>query len=323
MKKSSMLEMVEKYIEHKRGLGYKLGTESYLLRSFARYADHLVPGEPLTAKLALEWATAPESNSKTYHAKRLDALRSFARYLAAFQSETEIPPGGILGSSFSRVEPHIYARDEVACLMREALKIKPSTPAARINPLRNATMIGLLACTGMRIGEVLAMKNSDVDLIAGVITVRESKKLPMRLVPITDCAIRHLRRYKKERDRCFGHLPPTETFIQSSRGGRLTYNSFFIVFKKIRKRAGLMRGNDANRPPRLHDLRHTFACNHLLRAYREGRDIDNAVHELAIYLGHATLKSTYWYLTGTPALFEQCAKRFEIQAGRRDTGGEA
>ena len=102
-KTPSMLEMVNNYVEHKRGLGYKLGTESYMLRSFARHADRQAPGQPLTTQLALEWATAPESDGRTYHAKRLDALRSFARYLAAFQPGTEIPPGGILGPSLSRV----------------------------------------------------------------------------------------------------------------------------------------------------------------------------------------------------------------------------
>ncbi|HOF41628.1 MAG TPA: tyrosine-type recombinase/integrase, partial [Candidatus Hydrogenedentes bacterium] len=291
-KTPSMLEMVNNYVEHKRGLGYKLGTESYMLRSFARHADRQAPGQPLTTQLALEWATAPESDGRTYHAKRLDALRSFARYLAAFQPGTEIPPGGILGPSLSRVEPHIYTREEVAALMREAMNVKPSTPAARTNSIRNATVIGLLACTGMRIGEVLALKNEDVDLATGVITVRESKKLPMRLVPITDCAVRQLRRYQQERDRRFGSPSPSGAFIQSSWNGRLTYGSFFAAFKIIRERAGVKRSNVPNRPPRLHDLRHTFACNHLLRAYREGRDIDNAVHELAVYLGHATLKST-------------------------------
>jgi site-specific recombinase XerD len=210
-----MLDMVNRYVAHKRGLGYKLKTESYMLRAFARQADRQAPGELLTTKMALKWATEPKTCSRTYHAKRLDAVRSFARYLAMFRPRTEIPPSGILGPSFLRVEPHIYTSEEIAALMHEASKVTPRSPATRTNSIRNATVIGLLSCTGMRIGEVLALKNEDVDLAAGVITVRESKRLPMRLIPIMDCAVRQLRRYLRARDSCFD--PPAG----SGNSGRL------------------------------------------------------------------------------------------------------
>ena len=154
--------------------------------------------------------------------------------------------------------------------------------------------------------------NGDVDLEQGLITVRQSKNLPMRLVPITDCAVVQLRRYQKARDQRFGHSDDSHAFIRSPRGGHLGYGTMMWAFKQLRERIGLKSASGRN--PCLHDLRHTFACNHLLRAYRENRNIDNAVHELSIYLGHATLASTYWYLSGVPALLEQCIKRGEAQA---------
>lgn len=317
---TSMVEKVNSYIDHKLGLGYIYRTESFMLRSFANYADQYAPGKPLTIKLALEWATQPQTKSETYHAKRLDALRAFARHQATFEPDIEIPPGKILGPSCSRVSPHIYTNEETIALMRAALSIKPLALCAKTNPVRNATLIGLLACTGMRVGEVLALKNKDVDLADGIITVRESKSMPMRLVPIMECTVRKLLQYQEARDQCFGQAHESGAFFRSSWDRPLSYASFLVGFGSILERAGLNNKEASGRQPRIHDFRHTFACNHLLRAYRKNRNIDDAVHELSVYLGHANLQSTYWYLTGIPVLFEQCVMRFESQSISRRNG---
>ena len=99
---SAMMVNIDRYVAHRRSLGFAIRTDAYLLRSFARYADLHAPGEPLTVDLALRWAAAPKGTQRVYHAKRLDALRTFARYLAAFEPRTEIPPPGLLGPSFMR-----------------------------------------------------------------------------------------------------------------------------------------------------------------------------------------------------------------------------
>jgi integrase len=313
-----MMNKVEQYVSHRRSLGYRIRTDAYLLRSFARYADLHAPGEPLTVDLALRWATAPKGTQRIYHAKRLDALRTFAHYLLVFEPRTEIPPQRLLGPSFMRVPPHIYTPQEIAALIHEALTYKPSLRRDSLTGLRNATTIGLMACTGLRVGEALALNDSDVDLVQNLIIVRQSKNLPMRLVPITECAADRLRRYREARDQRFGYSGNSEAFFRSPRGGHVSYETISWAFKQLRKRTGLK--DASGRHPRLHDLRHTFACNHLLRAYRENRNIDNAVHELSIYLGHATLDSTYWYLSGVPALLEQCTKRCEAQGLRPRKG---
>jgi integrase len=172
----------------------------------------------------------------------------------------------------------------------------------------------------MRIGEVLALGNGDVDLREGIITVRESKTLPMRLVPITECTAHKLHQYQEARDQCFGRAGESGAFFLSSWNRSLSYPSLNAAFGNILERAGLKNKETPPRHLRLHDFRHTFACNHLLRAYRENLDIDNAVHELSVYLGHANIQSTYWYLTGIPALFEQCVMRFESKFGSSRNG---
>jgi len=318
----SMSNKVNRYIDYKQRLGYKFKTESFMLRCFARYADRHAPGKPVTVELALKWASSAKSENRRYHAKRLDALRAFARYLAAFEPGTEIPPRGILGPSCYRVEPHIYTEEETVALTRTALEMKTYGKCFRTNPVRNSTIIGLLACTGMRIGEVLALNNKDVNLDESIITVRDSKNLPMRLVPIMDCTVRQLREYENARDICFGPATESGAFFLSSYGTRLDHSSFFHAFSKILESAGMKRKDSSGRRLRIHDFRHTFACNHLLRAYRENLDIDDAVHDLSVYLGHANAKATYWYLTGIPALFEQCVRRFEAYCKKPGNGGE-
>ena len=304
---TSMQTAVDRYIVHKRGLGYVCRTEKFLLRSFAAYVDWHAPCEQLTIKLALEWATAPGTGSRAYYAKRLNVLRSFARHIAVTEPATQVPPKGILGASVSRIEPYIYTPEEVAALMQTARERVISN--GKTNQLRNATLIGLLACTGMRVGETLALDNADVDFEGRLINVRNSKNLALRLVPITACTAHRLHEYQQARDKRFGPGGPHSAFFVSAKGGRLCYSSFQWAFAKIRTRTG-MKGNGAGHSPRIHDLRHTFACNHLLRAYRDGLDIDAAVQDLARYLGHANLAATYYYLKAVPALFDECTKRF-------------
>jgi len=315
---STMMKKVEQYLGHKRSLGYKMTRTDEHLRSFARYADLHVPGGPLTVDLAVRWASSPKDSPCAYHASRLSAVRGFTQYLVVFDPRTEIPPHRLLGSARMRVPPYIYTRREVSALLHDILSYPPMVRNPHTG-VRNATIIGLLACTGMRIGEVLALKNRDVNLNRNVITVRQSKNLPMRLVPISRSASSHLRQYQKACDQRFGTVDDSNAFFRSSRGGHVLHHAVWDAFVWSRKRVGLEGATRRN--PRLHDLRHTFACNHLLRAYRENRNIDNAVHDLSVYLGHTTLSDTYWYISAVPALLKLCSERCEAAGRRLRKGG--
>jgi len=316
---SAMMKKVEQYLAHKRSLGYKMDTGGFYLQTFARYADLHAPGRPLTVDIAVRWATSSKGSSCTRHAHRLSVVRNLARYLAVFDPRTEIPPQQLLGSSVARVTPHIYTRREIAALIRDILTTDPSVVRNPYVGSRNATIIGLLACTGMRIGEVLALKDRDVDLGRNVLTVRQSKNLPMRLVPVSRSASNRLQEYRKVRDQRFGRSDDSAAFIRSREGRHLTRGAIWEAFSRSRRRVGLE--NATRRNPRLQDFRHTFACNHLLRAYRKNRNIDNAVHDLSVYLGHAELANTYWYLSAVPALLKQCVKRSEALGLRLRKGG--
>lgn len=312
----SMKRRVQRFIEYKRGLGYAWRTEGFVLRSFAEFADKRAPREAITVALALAWATSTRKANSVYHAKRLDAVRTFAKHEAELDPRTQVPPPGVLGPSYSRVEPYIYSPREVTSLMRTAATLSE-------RGLRRATyvtVIGLLASTGIRIGELLKLNDDDVDLAQSLLRVRGSKNLPLRTVPIARSTTRNLSQYKALRDE---RLPTVgaRAFVRGRNGKRMLYTNVQRSFRRIVAASGIGQPRDSMRAPRMHDLRHTFACNHLLRAYREGRDIDAAVHDLSVYLGHATLTSTYWYLTGTPMLFAECIKRLKGRAPRSPTRG--
>lgn len=302
---TTMQHRVESFNEYKRGLGYAWRTEGFLLRSFAKHADRHAPGRPITVALALDWAIAPQT-TRLYHAKRLDAVRTFAKHEAARDPKTEIPPPRLLGPSYSRTTPYIYSRTEVSTLVSTATSTLPE------RGLRNATCstaIGLLACTGMRVGELLALDDEDVDLSQALIHIRDSKNARLRVIPISQSAVRRLVNYKDLRERNFRSAGACRGFIRGSNGMRMSYDSFRGAFGRVLSASGVGRRQASRATPRIHDLRHTFACNHLLRAYRKGWDVDASVHDLSVYLGHANLKSTYWYLTAIPELFSECLRR--------------
>ena len=305
----SMREKVEEYIRYKRGLGFKCN--AFALRSFAKFADKRAFGDPLTLKTAIQWATSSKAGQKR-HADLIGRIGPFAKYLSMTDSRTELIPSKILGLQYSRAEPYIYSEAEIIRLMESNpyhLKWGNDT---------FSSIIGLLACTGMRIGEVLAIKCCDIDWDKKVLIVRNSKKLPMRLVPLDPSTMIHLLEYSR---RWNGKQIKTgnEPFFVSCNGKTINYRAFYHFWKQALNKTGLA-GVHHGKNPRLHDLRHTFACNQLLRAYKEKRNIEATLNTLSVYLGHKCVEKTYWYLTGIPALLKLSSKRFEEYVKSRRKG---
>lgn len=302
----SMVELVEEYLDYRRRLGFQLRIEGQMLLEFARYADRTGHSGPLTTELAARWARLPVNAAPLYQARRLEVVRCFARYRAIFDPETEIPPERLLGSAHRRTAPYIYAEAELTALLTAARRLPSSTG---LRPRTYATLIGLLSCAGLRITEALRLSRSDVDWARGTLTIRESKFHKSRLVPLHPSATRALLDYARFRDGCHP-LPQTDAFFISDRGTALPYSTVRTTFRSLCVRT-LGPRQPGRRAPRLHDLRHTFACRRLLRWYADGTDPDHAVAALSTYLGHAKVSDTYWYLTGIPELLALAAARFE------------
>jgi integrase len=306
-----MVARVEAYLAARRGLGFQLRIEGGELLRFARYADTSGHRGPVTVELALRWAQTAASSTRLYRARRIETVRCFARHQALIEPATEIPPARVLGPAHRRTQPHIYSQAQIAQLLALAARL-PSRKGLRATTY--VSILGLLACSGLRISEALRLRLEDVDLHAGVLTIRETKFHKSRLVPLHPSATMALRAYVARRDRIQPQFPGATLFI-SEVGRKLAYTTVRMVFRELVDETGA--GVPGRRRPRLQDLRHTFACRCLLRWCREGIDVHTRIAALSTYLGHAKVSDTYWYLTGVPELMALTASRFERFAHER------
>jgi integrase len=296
-----MLTRVQQYLAYRRSLGYALREEGRLLLDFGRYADRTDHRGALTLELALRWARLPLGVDPAYWARRLQVVRCLAKYLALFEPRTVIPPHRMLGRAFIRKVPHVYSSEELARLLRAAHRLPPSG-ALRAHTC--FTLIGLMACTGMRVGEAVRLRVDDVDLHEGIITVRHSKLHEARILPLHSSTLWQLRRYQRKRQ---VHFPKAKTFFVSMRGTGLAVKTVEIIFHGL---AAGLKGRGSRPHPRLTDLRHTFSCQVLFKWSRHHQNLDHDLLWLMHYLGRSKIRDTYWYLTGVPELLRQAAATF-------------
>jgi integrase/recombinase XerD len=289
----------------RRGLGFKLVGEEARLREFVLFLGRK-RSERITVHLALEWATQNAHHQPYEWAKRLSMVRGFARYWSATDPSTEVPPVGLLPSRPPRAQPYLYSAHEIRTLLKAA-KTRPSRDPLR--PWTYHCLFGLLAVTGLRIGEALNLRAGDVDWTEGILTIRGAKFGKSRLVPLHSSSCKVLADYAKRRDRRFG-VRADGPFLVSQNGNRLGQAEVYRVFHALSRQIGL-RAMDARRGPRLHDFRHRFAVQTLLRWYRNGEDPRRRLPILSTYLGHGHVTDTYWYLTGTPELLGAACKKVE------------
>jgi integrase/recombinase XerD len=306
---SALAEHVQNYLQVRRALGFKLVGEGQLLREFVAFAD-AAGQRTVTTSLALEWARLPRGGSPNYLSRRLRAVRGFARYLHALDPGCEVPPLELLPASKYRPAPYLYREEEVLALMAAARQLRPPLRAATFE-----TLIGLLACTGLRIGEAIRLDRDDFDPTHGVLTVRESKFGKSREVLLHQSTVRALADYRERRDRLCPKVTERSFFI-TTRGTRLTHPTVYVPFRALLKQAGVEHPSPT-RHVRIHDLRHSFALKTLLGWYRDGGDVAARMPLLSTYLGHVDPAATYWYLSAAPELLALAAQRLEHPAGGR------
>jgi integrase/recombinase XerD len=299
---------IDNYIAIRRSLGYKLTSEHRLLSDFAAFMD-AAGASTVTIELALRWATAPTAVGHAYLAQRMRAVRGFARYLHGIDPATEIPPLELLPARRHRPTPHIYSEAEIAALMTAARTLRPALRAATVE-----TLVGLLACTGLRVSEAFALDRADIDPHSRLLRIRDSKFGKSREVLIHDSTLAALNAYLARRDQLRPGGDRVCVFV-SSWGARLNHNATQRAFNQIRRAAGVT-GSSRGRWPRAHDLRHTFAVNTLLGWYRNGDDVAAKLPLLSTYLGHVDPAATYWYLSAVPELLGFAAARLERRDAR-------
>jgi integrase len=304
---SLLVTAAEEYLALRRSLGFKLTDVGRTLLAFVHFAER-EGAEWITTDLALRWATQPASASPAHWARRLGIVRQFARHCSALDARTEIPPPQLLPYRYVRRSPHIYRDEEVLALIEAAGRL-PS--ASGLRAATYAALFGLLAVTGMRVGEPVGLDRTDVDLEHGSLSIRGAKFGKSRWLPLHASTTAALKRYAEQRDSLYP-TPSTPSFFLSEQGTRLTTWSVRATFVKLSHRIGLRAPGD-HHGPRLHDLRHRFAIRTLLDWYRSGVDVERRLPQLAAYLGHAHVADTYWYLSATPELLALAAQRVEAE----------
>lgn len=289
------------YLTMRRALGYKMDKAERLLGQFTAFAGER--GEThIRTETALAWATRPAGAAAIWTSRRLAEVRLFARHLRTLDQGTEVPPADLLPAKTRRATPYLYTPQEIAALMQATAILRGSHVQATYR-----TLIGLLAATGMRIGEAIALDCDDFDAGSGMVTIRRAKFDKARALPLHPTTVAALDAYLRLDDRPRPEGP--QVLLISSRGKRLGYGTVHWVFHKLLHHCAIVPRSAACRP-RIHDLRHSFAVSTIADDYRAGEP-GSRLAILSTYLGHADPGATYWYLSAAPELLAMAGERLE------------
>lgn len=298
---ANLAEALSDYLTLRRSMGFSLTRVGQLLSGFVAWLDQQGIAV-VTVDATVAWARL--SAAPIASGDRVSAVRGFAAYLHTIDPVHELIPPGMMPGHRQRAVPYLYSDTDVTAVMARAQYLK--------TPLRRATIataIGLLAVTGMRIGEVVGLDDSDFDPAGALLTVRHTKFGKQRLLPLHTTAVAAIEDYRRLRDREFPN-PVSAALLVTGAGTPLTRHLIEATFRVLTRQAGLQPRSPRCRP-RPHDLRHTFAVRTLLDWYRDGCDVDARMPSLSTYLGHVCPANTYWYLTATAELLAEAAHRLD------------
>jgi integrase/recombinase XerD len=300
---SALNQHVEEYLRARRALGVKLERHGRLLPQLVAYLE-AAGASTITRELAISWAKLPAGAHPRHWAARLSIARGFAAYLQTIDPATEVPPAGVFAVRYQRPTPYLWSPQDISRLLEAARELRPPLKAAGYEAL-----FGLLAVTGMRLGEALALEPDDVDLEGGVIMIRAhtAKLERARMVPLHPTTVQALERYANTRTRLCP-TPRASTYFLSSIGSSLDRSEVAKTLRKLTTALGLQTDTDH---PTAHHLRHSFAVSTLIEWQRSGIHFDEQIAVLSTFLGHVSPAETYWYLTATPELMDSASQRLQ------------
>ena len=315
MRATDLAPVLDRYLAVRDALGFSIHAVRPLLHEFLHFLETTLPPGPLPAQVVFTWACGDsQPRALTSQAARLRAARGFLTYAQATFPEIDLPAHGLLASP-RRSHPYIFSAAELAALLKAATHLPVRSAFA---PLTYQTLVGLLASTGLRVGEALRLEVTDVCLEANLpyLHVRHTKFHKSRLVPLHSTTVTRLREYTAYRHHQRGStgLP---TFFLSLGARPLCYDTVRVTFQSLLQRVGIV-APAGHRRPTLHSLRHTFAVQRLVLWAQQGLPVNDWVPPLAVYLGHRRPEDSYWYLTATPELLETAASAFQQYADKGD-----
>jgi integrase/recombinase XerD len=298
-------DSLQNYLNTRRALGFRLHESERLLTQFVAFVK-MKQSDYMTADMALDFAKNCRA-TPTRWAKRWGIIRLFCRYVHAVDPRTPLLADQVFRRADTRARPYIFSGNDIYRLVEACRTIT-------LGRLRNATystLLGLIAVTGMRVGEAMKLEDRDVDWAEGILTIREAKFNKSRQVLLHPSTVKELKRYRRLRNQ-FRPVRTIPNFFIGHRGGQLRHVTIHGIFVLALRRIGLDKQKGALNP-RIHCLRHSFAVNTLIRWYREGQAVEQRIPLLSTYMGHISPSSTYWYLSAVPELMELAASRLEKQ----------
>ena len=304
---SQIALIAEDYLQVRRALGYKLERQGWHLHQFVAYLER-VGGSTVTIEHAIAWAAEPAGVDPNYWNDRLSVVRQFARHLKTIDPSCEVPPKKLLSYRRQRPTPFIYTREEIDALMVATAGLRGELHRATMR-----TVIGLMAATGMRVGETIQLARGDVDLRHELLRVIDTKFGKSRELALHASTMDALRAYADVRDRCCPQ-PVCDRFLVSRNGTPLISQVVHLTFSRLVQTVGIKPRSPRCRP-RMHGLRHTFAVSTVLDWYSGGEDVQAKLPLLSTYLGHVEPATTYYYLTAVPELLTLAARRLERSEG--------
>lgn len=294
-----LINDIQTYLAVRRASGFKLEGDEQYLTSFSQFA--MARGDShVVSRTAIAWAE--QSCSEPQRAVRLKAVIRFAHFSRLTDDRHEIPPTDVFYGRRRRPKPYLYTEEDIQALMNQAAKLEP---ADSLRPHTYYTLIGLLAATGLRISEALALRSED--FTPDGLVIRETKFRKSRLVPLHLTTREALERYLVRRSQV---LTADDHLFISRRRRAIGKGVIYLTFNQLVDAAGLPRQRGQPRP-RLIDFRHTFASDALLTCPDGRNAISRHTLALTTYLGHAHPSSTFWYLESSYQLVGDIASACE------------
>jgi integrase len=309
----SLHDDLDAYLIARRQLGFQLKTVEYLLRQFCDWLARQGSTEVFTIDEAVQWAMEPRDARPVWWSQRLTAVRPFAAYLNAAGTEVPIIPKGLLPARTTRCAPYIYSQSDLERLLDGCSSFFRTVRVAATM----RTIIGLLAATGLRIGEATRLRITDLDADRNVLTVYGTKRPLDRLVPIHPSTTAALLAYINLPERLATRPSPAGPIFVNATGGGFVIETIEQHFRALAD--SLQLSAPGRRRPRPHDLRHTFATGHMIAAYTHGEDPARTLGLLSTWLGHTAVENTYWYLSAVPELLAAAARRLELDIEQSET----
>lgn len=301
------------YVSYKQAIGMNFVTEDRILRSFTRRVGPRTAVEDVSSDAVLRFLNGGGPITLFWHRKH-DVLSGFWTFAIQHGLTDRSPVPARRPVKPAPYVPYIYTHAELKRLLNGMTTFQ--TEWHKLQPNTFRAIFLLLYGAGLRIGEVIRLTCSDVDLADATLLIRLTKFYKTRRIAISSQLCTVLREYDSDRHRAGHPRHDLAPFFTYKRGGSVTRATVEDAFWRLRQFVGLSTPNQgAHHQPRLHDLRHTFAVHRVIAWYRSGANVQLLLPSLSTHLGHRDLAATQRYLTMTPELLAEASLRFEQYAG--------